>query len=283
MISHLPFYYYYQLFYHNAALQELSKDPSEAKKASTGERPRKKSVGSDEWIKHKAAEEPDIDIPKRPIKKLWDRDPVNDEDEPPKPAEVVDTSFDERKISTHVPNVGNISYRDFTAAPKNIVKRSVVTRAPVVELVSTRKKSENRAEPFSNFAPQQYEETANAPTKKQSMSYHDFVVPPPKVDSNSEAAAKAKKVQEMTRKFQEIEAEQNKPKPAGRPGLKSLVDRDELVRYERESRARSWYGVDDEEFEGATRRRVRRWSDYEYEEGDRTADVPKNYQSKIFE
>jgi len=265
---------------YNAAVQELSKEP-EVRKTSTGERPRKKSIGSDEWIKHKAATEPEIDIPKKPIKKLWERDPVADDDESSRPVEAVDTSFDERKISTHVPNVSNMSYRDFTAAPKNVAKRSVVTRAPVVELVSSRKKSENRAEPFSNFAPQQNEESEKTPTKKQSMSYHDFVVPPPKVDSSTEAAAKAKKVQEMTRKFQEIQAEQNKPKPAGPPGLKSLVDRDELVRYERESRARSWYGVDEEEFEGAARRHVRRWSDYEYEEGDKMSAVPRNYQSKL--
>lgn len=265
---------------YNAAIQGLSKEPT-PKTTSTGEKPRKKSLNSNEWIKHKAQEEPEIDLPKRQIKKIWDREPDAEEEETviiKKPLEPVDTSFDERKISTHVANVQNMSYRDFTAAPKNLAKDRVISRTPVIELVSSRKKSENRNEPFSNFAQPVTEDVKN-PTKKQSMSYHDFAVPPPKVESKADAAARAQKVKEMTRKFQEIEAEQNKPKPAGPPGLKSLVDRDELVRYERESRARSWYGVDDEEFEGATRRRVRRWSDYEYEEGDRMMDAPREMQS----
>lgn len=241
-----------------------------------GEKPRKKSLSSGEWIKHKETKEPEVEQPKRQIKKIWDRE-VDTGDSP----QPVDTSFDQRKISTHVANVQNMSYRDFTAAPKNPSKERVVSRAPVVELVSSRKKSENRNEPFSNFAVQSTNsEDVKNPAKKQSMSYRDFVVPPPKVESRADAAAKAQKVKEMTRKFQEIEAEQNKPKQAGRPALKSLVDKDELMRIEQESRARNWYGIDDEELEGAARRRVRRWSDYDYEYDNKEQNTPGELQSK---
>lgn len=258
---------------YNAAVQQLSKEP-ERKTVSNDEstgRPRKKSIGSDEWIKVRpSVEEPVDDIPKRPIQKLWDREPEDEETGHKKSVQAVDTSFDAVEKSTYVPDVKNMRYKDFAAPPKSVVKDQVVmSSASVVQSSAPRKISGTG--PYSNFAQQTSNQDPNKPTPKVSMSYKDFVVPPPKEESAQQM--KAKKVKDLTKRFMDLEAEQLKPKETGPPQPKSLVDRDELVRYERESRARSWYGgplgLDDEEFEGAYRRRVRRWSDYEYEEGDK--------------
>ncbi|XP_031563502.1 trichohyalin-like isoform X3 [Actinia tenebrosa] len=265
---------------YNAAVEQLSKEPGKkdiSSDQSTG-RPRKKSLGSDEWIKVRPVEEPTEDLSKRPIQKLWDREPEDEDTDHKKRSQPVDTSFTVVENSNYVPDVKNMRYKDFAAPPKSVVKDHVImSNASVVESSGPRKIS--GIGPYSNFAQQAAAQDPNKPAPKVSMSYRDFVVPPPKEGSTSESEkAKAKKVKDLTKRFMELEAEQLKPKEGGPPQPKSLVDRDELVRYERESRARSWYGgplgLDDEEFEGAYRRRVRRWSDYEYEEGDKTKSSP---------
>lgn len=264
---------------YNAAVQQLSKEPETktiGSDQSTG-RPRKKSIGKDEWIKVRPVEEPADDVPKRPIQKLWDREPEDEESDHKKQSQPVDTSFAAVEKSTYVPDVKSMRYKDFAAPPKSVVKDHVaMSSARVVESFGPRKISGSG--PYSNFAQQPLDQDPNKPAPKVSMSYRDFVVPPPKGESSSEAQVKAKKVKDLTKRFMEIEAEQFKPKESGPPQPKSLVDRDELVRYERESKARSWYGgplgLDDEEFEGAYRRRVRRWSDYEYEEEDKKKSSP---------
>ncbi|XP_048589207.1 titin homolog isoform X2 [Nematostella vectensis] len=271
---------------YNAALVELSKDPEpKAVVDPTGVPPRRKSRTSTEWIKVTSTSTKQSSNADRPIKKLWDRDPMPDSDDESKPVPRYGKPSVDVSTNSQEPNIKDMRYKDFVVPPLKAKDELPVSRA-----VHRDVESEPRTnEPFKRFTAPVVEPSRGG--KATTLSYKDFVVPPPKTantiaDQPSQSPTEKKStavpvrkrsVRDISQLFTELEKGDNKPKPTGPPPPKSLVDREELVRYERESRARSWYGgalgMDDEDYDGAYRRRVRRWSDYEDEERAR----PRSY------
>ena len=97
----------------------------------------------------------------------------------------------------------------------------------------------------------------------RNLSYHDFVCPPSKLNQatqHQEQVKRKAKVKDLTEKFTNIEAEKNRPIPRGPPSRKSLVDKGELQRIEREMRTRSWHGFptndSDDDYDTGVRRRI---------------------------
>ena len=163
------------------------------------------------------------------------------------------------------PSMRKLSYRDFSQPPSNRNRAAFVNepetaseempwRAEVREL-------RNRG-PWEGIEDDEREERKRERPKPKSsstidgrkLSYHDFVCPPSMMnrgDSLEEggenrpknsAAKKRYKVQDLTRKFTEIEADQTRPKQKGVPSPKSLVNKEELERIEREMKTRTWHG-----------------------------------------
>ena len=218
------------------------------------------------------------------------------------------------------PNVRKLSYRDFTRPPPSKPRHTFITesqktkeempwRTEVQELRNRGPREEDIQDEDSEKrrSRRKPDEPRNKPSYSsrsesspaldgRMLSYQDFVCPPSKINREPSPRHAGKlqqakrdvprgryKVQDLTKKFTEIEAEQLRPKEGGRPSRKSLVDRDELERIERELKTRTWHGFPPEYADSVDRRSSHPDNDVAEGFRYRPADISADNYNDVFE